>query len=619
MRGCFAKTWDPRMESQRLGLQGSSTTARTAMTSQITIARAFFAALLAACALFAISAVAASAAITVPPSTFEGGDGDLVVNHAGTDWNTPAPNLAQATDNDGGPTPSAFVTGSKEQDPGNFDLGVASAPSKSDILHAAYANDVIGNDLYFYGAFDRLDGSGNANVSFELNRVGGTFNNGNDQVPIRSEGDLLITFDGNNSGGVRVGMCIWHGDRDGESSSATGHANFGWYTLPGFGTGQKLKGSGNCTTLTTVAGASAAGSMNNGTVTNTGLSQFPASIPDNRFGEMSVNVSAALRNSGIVSPCVAFGSAWIHSRSSDAPLSSMQDYVAPTGITAATPCSIDLEKSVAVQRPGDPAPSASDYADADSAGSAVVANTGDTLHYLIVLTNPGQNPVTLGSGQPADDKCTLVLDSKKTSADVDDTVTPTTLDPGDVWTYSCTHVLGDFATDGNLYTNIASVVGAVGSPAGCTLNSASPCVHDTDPANVQRAATVEIEKINDGGPAADQFSFTPSADLSGSNFSLAGGQVQSYDHVVPNSAGGLTYTVTEGALAAGYRLTGLTCNDADSTPDKATATATILVDSGETVRCTYTNRYTAPGIAIDKSGPANATAGDLLPCTLTVT
>jgi hypothetical protein len=88
---------------------------------------------------------------------------------------------------------------------------------------------------------------------------------------------------------------------------------------------------------------------------------------------------------------------------------------------------------------------------------------------------------------------------------------------------------------------------------------------------------------------------------------------------VPNSAGGLTYTVNEKNLAAGYRLTGLTCNDADSTTDLSTATATINVDSGETVHCTYTNRFTSPGIAIDKSGPANGTAGDLLPYTLTVT
>jgi hypothetical protein len=587
------------------------------MTSSRYSFRTLLAALLAVSAL-AILAASASAAITVPPSNFEGGDGDLIVNHGGTDWATPAPHLSQVTDDDSAAF-SAFVTGSKEQDPGNWDLGPASAPSKADILHAAYANDVVGGDLYFYGAFQRLDGSGNANVSFELNRLPGTFANGNDNVPIRSEGDLLITFDGNNSNGVRVGMCIWHGDRDGESSSATGAGNFGWYTLPGFGTGQKLKGNDNCTLLTTVSNATATGSMNNGSVNASSLNQFSASIADNQFGEMSVNVSDALRRSGIISPCVAFGSAWIHSRSSDAPLSSMQDFVQPTGISAATPCSIDLEKSVAVQKPGDPAPATSEYADADSASSAVVADTGDTLNYLIVLTNPGANAVTLKNGQPEDSKCgtPLTLVSQKDSADATDG-SPTLLNPGDVWTYSCTHVFGDTATDGNLYTNTASVIGAVGDPSACTAASASPCVHDSDPANVQRAGKIEIEKVNDGGAQGDLFDFTTSLDLSASGFSITGGQTKTFDHLVPNSGGGLSYTVTEGALAAGYRLTSLTCDDTDDSSTTAD-TATIVVDSGETVHCIYTNRFTSPGIAIDKTGPANATAGDLLPYTLTVT
>src|SRR3954451_2559831 len=230
---------------------------RTAMRRPVRLRLVLLAAALCAAALFAVSASAASADSTVPPSVFEGGDGNTLVDTLGnTDWETPAPNLTQTDDSDVGPDPSAFVTGSKEQDPGNWDLGVASAPQKDDILHAAYANETVSGDLFFYGAFERLDGAGNANVSFELNKIPGAFDNGNNDVPIRSDGDLLITFDGNNAGGVRVGMCIWHGDREGESSSATGASSFGWYPLPGFqgNASLKLKGSDNCTTLTTVTG-----------------------------------------------------------------------------------------------------------------------------------------------------------------------------------------------------------------------------------------------------------------------------------------------------------------------------------------------------------------------------
>src|SRR3954453_13510725 len=214
------------------------------MTSHLSITRTLLAALLAAMALFAISAQSASAAVSVSPSTFEGGDGNLLKG-AGTDWQdwTGSAGLWQNDHDD--KLQSQFGTGSKEQDPGAWDLVVGSAPSKSDILDAAYASEVVSGDLFFYGAFERLDGSGNANVSFELNREPGTFDNGNDQVPIRTDGDLLITFDGNNSGGVRVGMCIWRGDREGESTDSAA----GWYTLPDVtapidpGADKKLKGS----------------------------------------------------------------------------------------------------------------------------------------------------------------------------------------------------------------------------------------------------------------------------------------------------------------------------------------------------------------------------------------
>ena len=70
------------------------------------------------------------------------------------------------------------------------------------------------------------------------------------------------------------------------------------------------------------------------------------------------------------------------------------------------------------------------------------------------------------------------------------------------------------------------------------------------------------------------------------------------------------YSVTE-QTPPGDTLTGLTCTDSDangvpSTGDVASSTATINLDPGETVRCTYTNQ---PGgsIVIKKkvtSGPA---------------
>jgi Tol biopolymer transport system component len=54
-----------------------------------------------------------------------------------------------------------------------------------------------------------------------------------------------------------------------------------------------------------------------------------------------------------------------------------------------------------------------------------------------------------------------------------------------------------------------------------------------------------------------------------------------------------SYTVQQ-TVPAGWDLTGLACDDADSTTDLATATATIDLDPGETVTCTYTNSPAPP-------------------------
>src|SRR5215208_6248125 len=226
--------------------------------------------LLIAAVLLLTAAFVGTASAVIPPSDFEGNDGNLVTDGAGSDWQdwTGNAGLVLKSDDLGDSQFSGGANG-KEQDPGNWGLNNGSNPGKSDIRQAAYASETVGGYLFFYGAFERVDGSGNANVSFELNAVPGTFDNGVSDVPIRSEGDLLITFDGNNSQGVVVGMCIWHGDRDGESSSAPDADEFGWYTLPGFGNGgDKLKGSDNCTTLTTAVNPTAEGSMNDGDAVN---------------------------------------------------------------------------------------------------------------------------------------------------------------------------------------------------------------------------------------------------------------------------------------------------------------------------------------------------------------
>ncbi|MCB0193157.1 MAG: hypothetical protein KDJ65_14530 [Anaerolineae bacterium] len=60
-----------------------------------------------------------------------------------------------------------------------------------------------------------------------------------------------------------------------------------------------------------------------------------------------------------------------------------------------------------------------------------------------------------------------------------------------------------------------------------------------------------------------------------------------------------TYNVTEGAVS-GWSLTGLSCTDPDSGSSTAGSTATIDLDSGESITCVFTNTSTSSSITIIK-------------------
>ncbi len=90
---------------------------------------------------------------------------------------------------------------------------------------------------------------------------------------------------------------------------------------------------------------------------------------------------------------------------------------------------------------------------------------------------------------------------------------------------------------------------------------------------------VEKQTLPDGDAAS--FGFTTTASGAGT-FSLTDNGTEGRD-VAPGS-----YTATEN-VKAGWELTGLSCDDQNSTTDKPTRTATFDVSPGETVTCTFTN------------------------------
>jgi uncharacterized repeat protein (TIGR01451 family) len=522
------------------------------------------------CLLWLAAAPAHAATCPTPandilsPSCFEGGDGNLAPDTAGrSDWSTVSGEVP-LTDPTGA-NENTFGGGSKEQDPTSWSLVNNGAPQKSDILGAALYTDPVSGHIFLYGAFYRLGNTGTTNLSFELNRSPGLWDNDNNPstppIPERSDGDMLITFDTSGSSVATVGACLWHGDRRGEAAGSA----FGWYTLPGFGAGgTKLGNQDSCTTLsgTDLATRSAFGAMNTATLTNNGaLPGFPSTMVPNTFGEMAVDLTKALSTVANPNPCFDFGSLWMHSRSSTAPLSQMQDYVGPSSLIKAQSCKIAIDKQVAVNGgafnqglPTDPS----------------YASAGDTLNYKLLVTNPGEAPIS--SVSISDPGCSGLSDpAKLTGADPD--ATPGTLDPGDTWVYTCSHAYA--AGDPSPYTNTATATGYVGFKQ----------LSATDSASTGRFPTVTVIKhvVNDNGGTATAGDFTINVNAPGATPTSFPG-ADSPGTTVTVDPG--DYNVDEGAHA-GYTET-------------RSAGCWGTIGAGESRTCTITNDDIAPKLTVVK-------------------
>jgi hypothetical protein len=101
----------------------------------------------------------------------------------------------------------------------------------------------------------------------------------------------------------------------------------------------------------------------------------------------------------------------------------------------------------------------------------------------------------------------------------------------------------------------------------------------------QNRGTVRIVKQTDPDGASDSFSFHPSAELSPDDFQLSDDQSTEFR---PKPG---TYTVDE-ADTAGWKVSEITCDDDNSTASGSKAT--IVVDPGETVTCTFHNAKVRP-------------------------
>ena len=265
---------------------------------------------------------AGAAQANLAGSTFEGNDGNLVVNTGGnTDWANVAGRV-RGDDLASGSQDNAFGQGTKEDDPNVSVVTGSIPPQKSDLTRFYVASEFANSSNFLYLAWERSNVLGSANMDFEINQaVQPNLTTTGPKTLVRTAGDLLITFDFGGSGNPVLGLLKW---------VTTGAASqcFSANSLPCWGNRVNLS----------VAGF-AEGAVNAVTVTDPIAN---VSLPAGTFGEAAVNLSAA----GVFPPgtCEAFGSTFLKSRSSASFTAEVKDFVAPQPVNIANCGQIKIHK-----------------------------------------------------------------------------------------------------------------------------------------------------------------------------------------------------------------------------------------------------------------------------------
>ncbi len=315
-----------------------------------------------------LSALAASTALAnLTGSTFEGGDGNLVVNTAGnTDWANVA-GLSAGVDTPSGTSDNSFGQGTKEDNAAVTVVTGSIPPNKSDLTRFYEASETVGGQTLLYLAWERSNVLGSANMDFEINQaVTPGLGTAGPHTINRTAGDLLVTYDFTNGGSVPVlGLLTW------VTSGPTTQC-FSSNSLPCWG---------NHVTLNST---NSEGAINTATVTDPIPPNAPRSLVANTFGEAAIN----LTGSGVFAPgvCKAFGSTFLKSRSSASFTAEVKDFVAPV------PVNISNCGKIIIRKVTSPSPDPTDT-------SFSYTTTGGLSPAIFSLKNGGSRDY--GSSVPA--------------------------------------------------------------------------------------------------------------------------------------------------------------------------------------------------------------------------
>jgi uncharacterized repeat protein (TIGR01451 family) len=168
-------------------------------------------------------------------------------------------------------------------------------------------------------------------------------------------------------------------------------------------------------------------------------------------------------------------------------------------------------------------------------------------------------------------------------------------------------VCDDADSSGDVASRTATIVVAEGEHVTCTFTN-------TDQEQPQASVTIVKEQLPEADGTTFLFDSSDMDDCVTSINPFISDRVSC--SVVPG-----TYHVTEQDPAPGSSLTGLVCDDTDSSGDVPSRTATIVVGEGEHVTCTFTNTDVTgqTTMSLSKSAPQGAFPGQQFDWTITVT
>jgi uncharacterized repeat protein (TIGR01451 family) len=333
--------------------------------------RLILVATVATCGAALTFAIAAGATLT-GGSTFESGDGNLIVNTPGlADWNAPlqpiiCPPVAPGTGTDCGldlvnSGADNIYGGGVKEDNQNPALTTGQATAKDD-LSRFYVNQQFANgNNYLYLAWERPTTNGDAHVDFEFNQSSSIVNG----TPVRTAGDLLVIYDFGGSGTPTLKESRW---------------------ITGSGACETSQDSPPCWATATPFGSAAEAAVNTGSV-------FDANSPpaagntlsqSGEFGEAGINLTAA----GVFSAgtCEAFGSAFAKSRASSSTSAQLKDIISPIPVHISNCPMSTVTKAVRDEGQKD--------TDSGAYGLTATAAPSDVIDYQLTYTNSGGAPAT---------------------------------------------------------------------------------------------------------------------------------------------------------------------------------------------------------------------------------